>query len=320
MGKHVKGEVQSDFPFSFLETKAGLSIQRIERIKPHVVKVYTGSRWLIVKRYTSVHSVEHQWELFKAISANSALVPFIPFPSGDLWIRDGYGATWTLAPYIRGDSLNYKRKADREVACNVLGAFHQQAKGIEVDSLIVKQPLYMHWKKRFRHFGNHYKVFKQYGYGDLYNSLIHTSSSLYDRFIQLDWYALEKRALDNRSWVHGDVAAHNFIRAEHNNVYLIDFDLASQSPRVYDWIQIGQRFLPFLEGAEEIVSIENRLNEEEIPFFRLGLAIPAALVREWNTFMKEERSVEEIQFYLQVLSERWQKQLSFVEQNKLMLT
>ncbi|QSS99090.1 phosphotransferase [Pontibacillus sp. ALD_SL1] len=319
--KNLKGEVGSDFPFSFFEEKAGLIIRNFKVIKPHVLLVSTASGSFILKRYSSVHSVSQQWGLFTGLPKDSPVIPFSPFPSGDFYIRDEYGSTWTLAPYVyRCEALSYKRKWDREAACDVLNQFHQKAKGVKVKSVIVKQPLYIHWRKRFRLFENHYYVFRRHGYGGLFDSLCQVSEKAYNQFVKLDWYSLENRGVNEFSWVHGDVAAHNFLKTEHNKVYLIDFDLASQSPRVYDWIQIAQRFLPFIEDREEIACIERKLSQEEVPFFRLGLAIPASLVREWNTFMASYPSSEEVLYYLQVLNGRWHKQLTFVGQNKFMLT
>lgn len=319
--KKLKGGVGSDFPFSFFEEKAGLYIRNIKIIKPHVLLVSVALGTFILKRNNSIHSVRQQWELFKGLPENCPVIPFYPFPSGDLYVRDEHGSTWTLAPYMHGgEALTYKRKWDRVAAVDVLNRFQQQAKGVKVNSVIVKQPLYMHWRKRFRLFENYYDVFRRYGYGDLFDSLCRTSEKAFNQFIKLDWHVLENRGVTELSWSHGDVAAHNFLKGEHNKVYLIDFDLASQSPRVYDWIQMAQRFFPFLVDQEEIACIERILTKEELPFFRLGLAIPASLVREWNTFLASHPSSSEILYYLEVLNGRWHKQLTFVEQNKIMLT
>ncbi|MDC3412449.1 aminoglycoside phosphotransferase family protein [Aquibacillus sp. 3ASR75-11] len=296
---------------SFLYTHGGLQVEQIDSIKKGVyyVKQRNGAAY-ILKQYKSLAIIEQQWKLFDEISTTT-IVPFTSFPNqGRILYGDHY--YWTLAPYVPGKSLTFSDEKDRRDAVQYLDKFHTETKGISIYSPLLKQPLYEKLEHRLQKWKRTKRIFEKYGYDHLYSELNVLYELLLDRFTKLNWNKIEQNAIDQWMWTHGDVASHNFRRDANNMIRLIDFDLLSLSPHLYDWIQLGQRFLPFLDW--KLDRLEAYFSEINIPkdAWLLGIAIPSDIIREWWHFLQQNHH-KKIEQYLMKLQKTWEKRKIFVD-------
>ncbi|WP_407269580.1 phosphotransferase [Radiobacillus sp. PE A8.2] len=303
---------------SFFKESGWLNINFVKPIKNHVLYTVTedGNAY-ILKGYRSKRILEQQWQFFEVVDRTS--YTFIRFPNGSQYIK-GYGFYWTMSPYIKGESLDYSVEEDRIAAVETIANFHHSSAGVVLDHPRLNPPLYLKWKSRIGRLEATELILKKHGYTALYQDIVTVMNMLLERFSQLDWHVIEKKAVDLSTWIHGDVASHNFLRDNKKQVHLIDFDLLSLSPQTYDYIQLGQRFLPYLESDLHTLlnhSLSNKVADKET--WLLGVAIPADIIREWGYFLQSEPMEEDINDYLIQLTEEWMQRKKFVEAVMLML-
>lgn len=87
--------------------------------------------------------------------------------------------------------------------------------------------------------------------------------------------------------LHGDCAHHNFLRKKDGILALIDFDLISKGPRLYDYLQYANRILPHLnDPAKEVWDYSQIKAYQANPAFLYALAFPSDIFREWNLVLK----------------------------------
>lgn len=312
-----KGEGRSGFPFSFFQIKGDLHIEQIHQIKPHVHKVRGNEQTYILKRYYSMPIVQQQWDFFERIE-NPGIVAFVPFPNGERFICGDHGDIYTLAPCMNGSSLSYTNEKDRRASHDLLNQFQQSSLGIKLNSMIPKPPIYMKWKKRLHTFSAFFSIFEAFGQRELFHAIMQKSYAILGEVEQLDWRMIEEGAVQKGSWIHGDVASHNFIR-EGTQVKLIDLDLLGQSPLVYDWIQLAQRWMEHVE-PRELLQFKGFQQCSENPLWFYGVQYPSDVMREWISFMRAKPSQEETYHFLTKMTREWTRRESFVEQLNAVLT
>src|SRR5699024_10444838 len=100
----------------------------------------------ILKRHKHKESLLQQWDFFKAADID-IIVPFHPFPNGREYIKhtENY---YTIAPYMKGTKLNYKRAEDRSTAVQTLKKFHYKAKNIYINSPVYRKSIFIKWNDR----------------------------------------------------------------------------------------------------------------------------------------------------------------------------
>ncbi|WP_186576286.1 phosphotransferase [Aquibacillus kalidii] len=305
---------------SFLWTEAGVNTNWIKPIKTTVFLIQTnaGSKYILKGKKTK-EIIDQQWAFFEQYQ-DRKVIQYSRFPNNKKVI-EGFGYYWTWTPYMKGEALNYDSSVDREDAFNSLQHFHDCAKGIKVDDpLLLKPPLYMKGITRLSKLDKTKSIFEKNGFSELYSDLNSLIQNQLEIFTNLDWYQIEKNAVDNNSWIHGDVAAHNFIRTDEQEIYLIDLDLLTLAPPIYDYIQLGQRFLPFLNwDINQLLKYAHTDNEESLKTWLLGISVPTDLVREWWLFLKRQSSNEEINRYLKQFSYEVSKRIQFVDELERMM-
>ncbi|SDK40480.1 phosphotransferase [Sediminibacillus albus] len=306
---------------SFLQAKAGLSLISLTHIKHAVFIAQSPSAdKYIIKGIKSKKLVIQQAEFFEEFTENS-LIRFVPFPNRELFLY-GFGMYWVIFPYQPGNPLAFANNTDRQLAVTALREFHDNARGIMLSNLVLRPPLHVKWESRLKTFSQTLGDFQQIGYGKLGKDIVEVTLGMMAHFSSGDWITLEEEAVSKSSWTHGDVASHNFLRHNRRNkTFIIDLDMLALAPEVYDWIQLGQRFLPYLENnAERLLASMPDLLDSQIALFLRATAIPADLIREWlliyNQRIADSQLVKE---HLTGLEYQWEQRLKFVKDIEGML-
>ncbi|SET82775.1 hypothetical protein SAMN05216389_13411 [Oceanobacillus limi] len=295
---------------SFFYWEGGLDLKLISPIKANVFLVKTiANEKFIVKSHHNKNNVYQQWSFFKRNNGNM-IAPFVRFPNSSKFLIDE-NSYWTITPYIPGRKLNYKNPEDRIEAVNTLHAFHETATAIYINRHVKKQLFYLRWYNRLQMFKKTEYIFAKFGYVGLYKDIIQTTERQIQLVSHFPWKRIQRKAEEKGVWVHGDVAAHNFIK--NDKTYLIDFDLLYCTTQLYDFIQLGQRFLPYINWDIDKLLAYRMVREKELSPWILSLSIPSDVLREWIHFLRRHRSESSISAYLEELSESWSKRTNFLK-------
>ncbi|MFD1038606.1 hypothetical protein ACFQ3N_09395 [Virgibacillus byunsanensis] len=300
---------------SFLAKNGELKVSSIKPIKKNVYQINTlKDKWLILKIHRNREVVEQQWQFFDNIR-DPLIASFQKFPNGNKLLSDR-GVHCTITPFIRGTKLNYKNEADRIEVVNTIQRFHKKATTIYVSKPIKKDLFYRRWYKRLLLFMKTEHIFHEYGYIHLYEDIVQTTKIYLQLIARFSWENYQSQAEKNGTWIHGDVASHNFIKSEH--VYMIDFDLLSQTSQLYDFIQLGQRFLPYLDWNLDALLSYQMVSGKEVKRWLVAIAVPSDFLREWLHFLHNQPS-SSFQHYLSKLDAEWSKRQIFLKKLKLVL-
>jgi hypothetical protein len=301
---------------SFLHWEGNLTVKEIHQIKENIYYLEADSeKQYILKGHSNVLNMKQQWDFFDKIKSKS-IVPFVRFPNGKKDITTGTNYSWTLSPYISGRKLNYLHHHDRVLAVNTLKQFHRDASQIRIKKLIKKQLFYKRWHVRLNKFLETEFIFQKYGYMNLYRDITQLMTYYLDIVSSYSWHVDQVDAERNGKWVHGDVASHNFI---HNGkTLLIDFDLLHCTTQLYDFIQLGQRFLPSIEWKLERLLQYRMVSDRDLERFLYAIFIPSDVIREWLHYLKSKRRLS-VESYLQTMEAEWTKRKEFLNDSKVML-
>ena len=271
--------------FSLLEKK-GLHVLRREFINDRVQLVYTKQGIKIMKGFETREDLLFQWDFcrFGKEKGNEQIVHYEFFPDGSRSIAYG-GRFWGLMPFLPGTCLNFTNIRDQQQACSSLQRFHDTYQGFFHDTTNRRWRLIPQWSKRIRRFHCLMDCFPCH------------DRSLFKDVLYWGYYALsmlayepvdvmEKEAERKKTWIHGDVAPHNFVRLARDDIRVVDFDLVAMAPTDYDFLQLANRILVCngwdLHGlCVSIPQFEDMLNQR---WFLLSLIYPSDLFREWNQF------------------------------------
>ncbi|MFD1362935.1 phosphotransferase [Lentibacillus salinarum] len=311
MSNLMKGDdVNIDRLSSFLQKQGMLNVMLVSTIQNHVfyLEPFKGHS-LILKRHRNRARLEQQWRFF-AQQTSSVIIPFQRFPNQKPYLTDD-SHYWTITPYIPGKKLNYHFAGDRESGLLALQTFHHDTKRIKVSSPLRQEIFYRRWSKRLQKFRNTAPLFQEYGFGALFNDIVQTTEKHLSLITGFDWAGLERSALQSGTWIHGDVAAHNFIRYK-GRVYMIDFDLLGCASPLHDYIQLGQRFLPYLNWDSERLLSYNMVQEKYLRPWLYALFIPSDVMRDWLYYMNR-RSIQPVGDYLEKMEREWIQRLSFLK-------
>lgn len=309
------GDDQLDRLSSFLYLQGKLASVAIRPIKPRVYLLQIShNKGVILKRHGNKRNVEQQWHFFSRIRS-PAIVPFIRFPNGEKML-EGIGSYWTIAPFIHGEKLDYGNAADRAIAVDTLKKFHRKARTIRISNPIKKDPFYIRWFHRLAAFEKTDFIFAEIGLKHLFLDIVRTTRVQLKLLPDLPWNELEQDAQRRWTWIHGDVASHNFIK--NKNVYMIDFDMLEQSMQVYDFIQLGQRFLPHVNGDVEKLLSTLQMKGLEQRLMLYSVMIPSDILREWLALIHCRSGKNAYQFLTKLESD-WIKRKSFLTNAKIML-
>ena len=301
---------------SFLHWEGSLEAKKIHPIKRNIyyIEASSGDKY-VLKGHSNTSNMRQQWDFFERIRSKG-VVPFVRYPNGKKEISTGTNFSWTLAPYVSGRKLNYEVEEDRRRAVVFLKKFHADASQIFVKNMLRKQLFYKRWHARLYKFSETEQIFERNGYKALYNDIILLMKKYLEIVENYPWYKDQLNAERNGLWVHGDVASHNFIQNE--KTFIIDFDLLHCSPQIYDYIQLGQRFLPHINWDVESLLGYNMVEDGELDKYLNSIFIPSDLIREWLHFLTRKRLVS-VEDYMEKMEIEWIKRKEFLYKSKLIL-
>ncbi|WP_226583348.1 phosphotransferase [Halobacillus litoralis] len=316
--EHRKGDSYSDRLFHWLKSEEGLPIEYERTIKPKVYRVIYQGEPFILKGYRRVHIIQQQIEFFEHWNyAEKVAARPVPFYQGKYTVGK-LGCDWVLFERIEGRHADFDSHRDRKSAVRILHHFHRTTKGIAVLS-IPKDPLYVKWERRLAQFEDTKDVFTDFGRRALFQELTICMNKQLEQFKGYPWGEIEEKAWENHEWLHGDVAHHNFMVGTDKQMKLIDFDLLHTGPRVYDHIQLAQRFLPYVE-LQRSTLIQYFPHVEDREIWWKGVLVPADLLREWlygyRQCMREEASIAR---HMRKLEKAWENRKKFVRYAEHML-
>ncbi len=137
--------------------------------------------------------------------------------------------------------------------------------------------LILKWKKRLSSFRETSHIFREFNQFHVYKDIVTWGEKalvLMERF---------KDSGLNCSIIHGDVASHNFLKTNHLGIVMIDFDLSAKAPALYDYVQLVQRFLPYVQWSMKELLQHSKIKElSKQRFFLASLLFPSMLMRNWN--------------------------------------
>ncbi|MBA2173467.1 phosphotransferase [Halobacillus locisalis] len=315
---HRKGDSYTDRLFHWLNHEEGLPITLDKVIKPKVYKIRMNHSPMILKGYRRPHVLLQQIEFFKHWNYASTLAAR-PIPFADRSdTKSKLGCEWGLFEWIDGKHADFGVDHDRKAAVQVMQQFHKTSKGIAVLA-IPKDPLYIKWERRLEQFEETRDVFVDARKTKLFNELHTCMLQQLERFSNHPWGEVEEKAWENHEWLHGDVAHHNFLSGSDNQMSLIDFDLLHTGPILYDYIQLGQRFLPYVETKQAVLfSYFKHMENREL--WLQGVRVPADLLREWLFgYRRSLRGEASFSKQLRKLDKAWSSRKMFVQSTDNML-
>lgn len=300
---------------SFLLCEGELTVSDISLIKQDVfLAKKTETEIFILKKHRHKAIVNQQWDFFGQIN-EEGIVPFQLFPNGKKFIADHAGL-WTIAPFKDGEKLRYKYQQDREKAVRALHCFHAAAQHIYVQAPVRRDLFPDRWIRRLNKFRMTECLFKENGFKTLYQEIIQVTQYYLQKMERIDWEQDEQKARKNGCWQHGDVAAHNFIQGD--RTYLIDFDLLACGAQLYDYIQLAQRFLPYIGwDLDELLRLR-MVGEEDMHKWLTAVFVPSDLIREWLFFLSHG-STAAVRQYLSQMEKAWSERRVFLKKAQKML-
>ncbi|MGP4067605.1 phosphotransferase [Halobacillus sp. B29] len=316
--EHTEGDSYTDRLFQWLLQEEKLPIRLEKVIKPKVYKVRYNGQPMILKGYRRAQTLEQQISFFQDWNyASIAAARPLPFQD-NIYTKSKLGCAWGLFEWIQGKHADFDNHYDREKAVQVLHQFHRTTKGIATLA-IPRDPLYIKWERRLEQFEETQDIFSEYRKRSVYQELRLNMIIQLERFSNHPWGEVEEKAWENNEWLHGDVAHHNFIINNKNEIKLIDFDLLHTGPHLYDHIQLGQRFLPYLENQRALL-LQYFKHTPDPEIWLKGVLVPADILREWlYGYRRCLRGEVSLSKHIKKLEKAWEGRKKFVRYAEHML-
>ncbi|WP_234982545.1 phosphotransferase [Ornithinibacillus halophilus] len=298
---------------SFLYWQGELEVGKMTNIKQDVflIETHNGKKY-ILKRHHKMKTVTQQWEFFQKVNSQH-LTPFLSFPNNKE-ILIGENGYWTISPYRNGRKLYYSNPDDRLKALRTIQDFHKEATSIYVNQPIKRKLFYERWYNRLQRFKQTESLFTSYGYPNLFKDISRHTEYYIIQISKYPWQQYQKQAINDGNWVHGDVASHNFILND-EKVWLIDFDLLQNTDQIYDYIQLGQRFLPYINWDVNQLLAYEMVPDKDVKRWLLSVYIPSDLIREWLFYLSKP-SKKPIKEFLKDVEMQWLKRKIFLKNAK----
>lgn len=280
--------------FSYLQNQLPISIEKITPIRNKVFYIKATEQEFILKGFSTYPRLRQQEEFLsslKNIGFQNTYCFYSIAKNPPLHFENTF---YGCLEYIHSSerTFTYKNKDDQLDGLKILKQFHSATGKIvnqfEHDLPVFKQ--FGKWNERAAIFLNHLPVIRYFVQKEIMNELlIWADWSLKGLLNESDYFQNGKKVI-----LHGDVAHHNFLRTNKDDIYIIDFDLISIGNPQSDFVQYANRILPYLDWSYK------KLEEFEIlqPFlqdkgFLYALAYPTDIFREWNRAIRDGTHFQE---------------------------
>lgn len=288
--RRIRGDSNQDRLFFSLLEK-GIVVNNHQFIKENVCFLNTTKGKKIIKGFRTIETLFFQFEFAWNLKQKSHSLPIVCyeyFPNGESYFKYR-GYYWALMPFLEGNPLNYRDDNDQKAAFSTLIDFHKINKGFSVYGTTKRYTwqLFSQWVPRMNRFS---EVIERVPgpYRPMFNELLNWGRYSLRQLADEPIAAMESEALQAKQWIHGDVAAHNFIRASGHHVHLIDLDLVAIAPRAYDYLQLVNRILVSNDwNLQDLYNHVSKSHESlSLRWFLLALIFPSDLFREWGKWLR----------------------------------
>lgn len=273
--------------FSYLNDRFSFNIQYITPVKNRVFKIHSSEKVFILKGFHSYHRLKLQ-EAFSYSLQNEGFkhtYSFLKFGEEMLFFEGTY---YGCLEYIEPAKtpFSYKTDSERLEGLELLERYHLATSRLvrRYNTLLSTFRILKKWRERTARFMRNISVKKFFIQKEMIDELLRWADwSL--KGMEKEIPLIEKKA---DVILHGDVAHHNFLRAQDNRLYLIDYDLISIGPPMWDYLQYANRILPFLHWSlAELANFKKFSSLLEENVFLFALAYPSDIFREWNRAIRE---------------------------------
>lgn len=286
---NTPGDDHQNRLLSYLKEQVPFHIHSINRIRSHVFFVKSKKVNFILKGFSSYHRMKLQESFTESLKKEGFnktyhfLNIFKDPPM--LFDKKYYGCLEYITP--SKEMFSYYQEKDRLEGLRLLRSFHHRTEKLvnRYQRLIPTFQLIDKWKERTNLFLDNLRIIQFFIKEDYTQELI--------RWANWSFKGLEKEQgffnHGNTVILHGDVAHHNFLRNQSNDLSLIDFDLIAIGKEKFDYLQYANRILPYLGWSllelRKYEGINENLSEKG---FLYALAFPTDIMREWNRIIKEK--------------------------------
>ncbi len=265
--------------------KYGYQSMQLKRIKPGVFLLETKKRNMIVKQFRSMRSYCKQLYLTQRLhqigfSYTSSFVLDLP-----VFVHDNcvYGFLHYISP--AKSSFRFSSIEQCQEGLTLLSSFHRHTSALvpELANGIARFNQIEKWQVRLSEFSKYVEQIEHPMYKQLFE--------IYQLMGKRSLIGMRNHQLNDEKecMIHGDVAYHNFLRAENGVLFLIDFDLHTCGSAKVDYLQFANRILPSCQFSLEKLSmfpqLKGFLSEN---YFLEALCYPTDVFREWNRIEREQ--------------------------------
>lgn len=307
---------------SYLRTSFPFDIEMIKPIRNHVFIVESQVLTFVLKAFPSYHHLKLQ-ETFTATLKREGFkntYSFLELASDPPLFFEGtyYGCLQYINPSLH--HFSYQEQKNRLEGLEILSQYHMTTNKFagRYMTILGKFRQLEKWKDRYERFLNNSSTIKVFLNKEIINKMLHWANwSL--KGMEKELQTLEKEPM---VVLHGDVAHHNFLRAENGDLLLIDFDLISIGHARFDYLQYANRILPFLHWSlDDLMKMKNIKSYCNEKGFLYSLAFPTDIFREWNRVAKESKSVisDKVPQVMDLTLRQFAKREKFVNDLKLIL-
>lgn len=315
---NVKGDDHHSRLLSYLQKQIPWTILEINQIRQNVFKVETNHTPFILKGFRSYHKFKLQ-ETFTSSLIKEGFVhtySFLPLAKDPPLFFDGiyFGCLFYILPSEQ--PFTYQNETNRKEGLDLIDKFHHVSKKLKDRYVTLLPPHHQQdkWRIRTVQFKKNESILKYFIPKEI----------MAEYLAWADWSLsgmgeTEHTKEANEVILHGDVAHHNFIRDDSNQLFLIDFDLISIGQKEYDYLQYANRILPTLDWELNEMEKFPQLKELTTSNQSLyALSYPTDVFREWNRCIRERTYIypKKMRPLLSLTIDQFQKRKLFVEELK----
>ncbi|EIT85322.1 hypothetical protein A374_11280 [Fictibacillus macauensis ZFHKF-1] len=275
----------------FLEslTEKGLDIKNYYFVKYNVCIIETKAGNFVLKGFSKERDYYEQLKLSRWYSKQNhpMMAVYISYPSGSK-VHHYDGMYWCMMPFYNGKELDLNDETDVREGLHTILKFHEQSviSSEKYHSVLSTYSLLKKWNKRLNAFK---KNVQQQSYPEslkpAFEEMLSWGKWALHHLDKKEIDLLENAARKRGEVCHGDVAPHNFMRLDEQEIILIDYDLFSVVPHEYDVLQYVNRIMPYWQWSPYILRqckshyLEQLMQKK---WFLTALVFPTDLYREWN--------------------------------------